>query len=169
MKKISITCPVHKKNRLKFIGSGFICTNKKCPHSSAKNRFPVLKKTPVLISDILLDTVCNKDNVKSYIARPTGGLRTVKTLFFNGSKTTRNNINLFIELVKKLSKRPKVLIIGSGQKGDSTQRLWDDEAIELIGTDIYASENVDIICDALPAFPLQSFDEIYSGSFRACH
>jgi SAM-dependent methyltransferase len=53
-----------------------------------------------------------------------------------------------IERVKLRSRRPRVLVIGGGAIGSGAERLYRDDAIELVGTDIYASANVEIVADA---------------------
>ena len=53
-----------------------------------------------------------------------------------------------------------MLVIGGGQKGDGTKKLWADKRIEVHSIDIYGSANVDLICDA-HYLPLE--DKFYDG------
>jgi SAM-dependent methyltransferase len=57
---------------------------------------------------------------------------------------------------------PKVLIIGGGARGAGTKPLYEAEGIQVVGTDVYASDVVDIIADAhrLP-FCDASFDGVW--------
>lgn len=53
----------------------------------------------------------------------------------------------FARLLKKRSKRPKLLMVGAGGKGIGTDVFYDDPNIQVIGFDIYASPLTHFIAD----------------------
>jgi SAM-dependent methyltransferase len=85
--------------------------------------------------------------------------RMLRRLTYGESTNTRRAIARFIGLLR--GKRPRVLVIGGGTVGSGTDALYADPAIELIGTDIYATDHTHLLCDAhqLP-FKDASFDGI---------
>ena len=101
-----------------------------------------------LVSEKRCDTVCIEGSNQTYIERPLSGFSRLKKLIVGESKTTKANCRLFIEELISKNKRPKVLMIGSGEKGSGTEELWNNKEIEIHGIDIYGSESVDVICDA---------------------
>ncbi len=54
------------------------------------------------------------------------------------------------------------MVIGSGEKGSGTEKLFSNESIFVVGTDIYSSETVDVVADAhyLP-FKNEVFDGVW--------
>lgn len=162
MRKISFCCPCQEKSKLKKIEDGFVCEHPKCVHSTVDNCFPVIKNVPVLISEEKCDTVFSAGSVKSLVSRPMSKFGFLKKIIVGESSTTKNNCTKFIQEVKKLSDRPRVLIIGAGEKGGGTDELWKDENIERHGIDIYVSDSVDAVCDAhyLP-FESNNYDGIW--------
>jgi SAM-dependent methyltransferase len=64
------------------------------------------------------------------------------------NQVAARNATRFIELARTLSDRPKVLIIGGGSKGEGTDELYADPALQLISFDIYASELTQFVADA---------------------
>ena len=63
------------------------------------------------------------------------------------SKITKKNCENFIKNLFLSSKKPKVLVIGGGDRGSGTDKLWNNKEIEIHSIDIYASDNVDVVCD----------------------
>lgn len=59
-----------------------------------------------------------------------------------------SNCAKFIELLKQGSERPVVLVIGGGTIGLGAEQLYRDRAIELVGTDVYASPHTILVVDA---------------------
>lgn len=148
MKDINLCCPCSKKSDLTKGKEGYICSQEDCPHSKTENAFPIANDIPILISETQTDTVCSLDAGKTYVERPFSELSTLKKLLVGESKVTKQNCNSFVDLVTKSLERPKVLVIGGGEKGSGTSELWKSENIEIISLDIYASNITDIVCDA---------------------
>jgi len=152
---IPVTCPCVEKAELQEVGDEYVCQRSGCPHSAGSGPFRKIAGIPVLISSEKCDTVCDPDSVRSYVSRPLGRFTFLRKVVVGESRVTREKCAEFIERLKKLSDRPRVLVIGSGERGSGTESLWGDEQIEIHGVDIYASDSVDVVCDA-HYLPLQS-------------
>ena len=161
MKEINLCCPACR-SQLTKCKEGYLCSQEECPHSKTANMFPISNDIPILISETQTDTVCSLGSGKSYVERPFSELSTLKKLLAGESKVTKQNCNSFVDLVTKSVKRPKVLVIGGGEKGVGTSKLWEAKSIEIISLDIYASNTTDIVCDA-HYIPIEdnSFDGVW--------
>lgn len=117
---------------------------------------------PVVISEILCDTLCDPAQVQTYVPRASSTLDRVKKALVGESGVTEANCDRFLALLKADADRPRILIIGSGERGRGTGALWDADDIERVGVDIYKSDSVDVVCDAhyLP-FLAGSFDGVW--------
>lgn len=160
MKKIPLTCPCKNKSSLIRLKKSFICNNKNCNHNLETNSFPIFNDIPVIISEEKTDTVCQIKFGKTYINRSSSNFTHLKKIIKGTNKTTKDNCEKFISKILTCNENPKVLVIGGGQKGDGTKKLWTEKKIEVHSIDIYGSENVDIICDA-HYLPLE--DGYYDG------
>ncbi len=58
------------------------------------------------------------------------------------------NANRFIKEAKRLSKNPRILVVGGGAIGSGAEVLYDDPAIKLVGIDIYPSPHIQVVADA---------------------
>ena len=159
---ITLCCPCVNKTKLDKCTEGYTCSGKECLHSSSLNAFPVINGIPFLISEIKTDTVCNLEYGKKYVERPFSKLGTLKKWIMGESAVTKKNCNSFVDFVDKLAERPKVLVIGGGQKGSGTTELWNNENIEIVSFDIYTSNTTDLVCDAhyMP-FEDDTFDGVW--------
>lgn len=154
MKKIIFCCPLCKSHLSKRENT-YTCTSNECKHSSLEDAFLENENIPVFISPYQ-DSVCDPKKITPYVSRgksffqPLQLLKTEKLqdLFYGNGKVTRENCKRFIKEIKQISKKPRVLVIASGAKGNGTSKLWSDEDIEVHGLDIYKSPSVDFICDA---------------------
>jgi len=155
--ELPLVCLCRNRPKLNKTGtnSGYRCSDSECIHSTVHGEFKIYKGIPVLISQSLCDTVCSTGADQKYVDRPLtkyGGLR---KLFIGESKVTKGNCKKFVAEMLSANERPKVLLIGSGEKGSGTDELWGNENIEIHGVDIYGSETVNAICDA-HYLPLES-------------
>lgn len=148
MKKIPLTCPSECKSALLRQKDYFICTNENCYHNNEINSFPIFNNIPIIISEKKTDTVCTVEFGKTYVNRPSSKFTFLKKIVKGVNKITKDNCEKFIKEILIHNEKPKVLVIGGGQKGDGTKKLWAEERIEVHSIDIYGSENVDLICDA---------------------
>ena len=69
-------------------------------------------------------------------------------LTFGGNPVAVSNSAKFIDLLKRESRRPVVLVIGGGTIGSGADELYHDDSIELVGTDVYASPHTVLVADA---------------------
>ena len=70
--------------------------------------------------------------------------------------------NRFMTELRKRRSRPAVLIIGGGTIGAGASALYKTSDIEIVGTDVFLSANVDVVCDghSLP-FESSTFDGVW--------
>lgn len=158
---INYYCPYCNNYKLIDRKISFQCSNGKCLHSKAKNFFIKKNNIPILISEKLCDTVVDQKNISSYVKRPNNLTYRLKTIFIDDNSITKKNAKHFVNLIKK-KKKPRVLIIGSGEKGKGSEIIWNDRKIERQGIDVYITPTVDVVCDAhyLP-FKESEFDGVW--------
>ena len=143
-----LMCPACKSDLSKS-GNNFICANRHCAHASSENYFSCIDGVPLLVSEILCDTVCSSLDASSLIPRSGdgGALKLLKKHLVGESKTTKSNIANFIGRLKRTNKNPLVLIIGSGEIGSGSDKLYSSE-MQIVGLDVYSSPSVDYVADA---------------------
>jgi SAM-dependent methyltransferase len=145
---LPLRCPCESKSPLKSVIDGYVCDLIECHHSRIENCFRLTSSKPILISDKNCDTVCNPENIYSYVPRSSTKIDWLKNIIVGENKISEENCIKFIRIAKELSTTPKILVIGSGKKGDGTAKLWNDENIEVHGIDIYSSPTVHVVGDA---------------------
>jgi len=157
-----IVCPCEEHSLLIRQNEKLKCSKKNCIHSKEEGWFSCVSDTPVLISEEKCDTVCSPHQVDSYVSRAEkSGIRSLLLKLLSGtSKTTLENCSNFVDLLISRSKNGRVLVIGSGERGSGTDRLFETESLLIIGTDIYLSDTVDVISDA---HYLPFKDEVFDG------
>ena len=127
---------------------GFRCTASACGRA-----YPTVGGQPVLVN--FDDSILAEDELKvsaaaSAIRRGgTGGFkrRVTHALLFD-NRVAAANAGRFIALARGVADRPKVLIVGGGSKGEGTDALYSEPALQLISFDIYGSELTQFIADA---------------------
>jgi hypothetical protein len=160
-----LRCPLCRAH-LRFEASEVFCSNSACQHSTAG--FPVCNGQPVLIdfdSSIFDQTNFEKD-AGSVLERDTNNSNL--RVKFGGFVISGNNpvasriAPLFVSYAKRNSPTPTVLVIGGGAIGSGAECLYTDPEITLVGTDVYASPNTQVVADAhqLP-FDDSSFDGVW--------
>lgn len=154
-KELPLTCPCALKKPLQETTSGYTCALPQCEHARADGEFTKTNNVPVLISETRCDTVCSANFDEVYVDRTASRYAPLKFWLIGGRDRARANCNHFIAQVLKRNNTPKVLVIGSGTTGVGAEALWHHSAIEVHGVDIYASDTVDVICDA-HYLPLES-------------
>lgn len=160
MKTIPLTCPCPLKSDLLNQESCYLCLNPDCEHSRSGHGFPVVGSVPILISESRTDTVCSRETGRVYVKRSPRHWHGLKRLVVGESAETKANCTRFLERLTALAVRPKVLVIGGGEKGSGTEQLWSHKSIEIHSIDIYASDTVDVVCDG-HYLPLK--DDQYDG------
>ncbi len=148
--KRSVRCP-RCSSSLRGIDVQPSCSNAACEYS--ETGFPVVDAQPVLIdfANSIFDrrmyhgdtgSVMPRDvtrrSVGSRLHRLTSGKNPIAT----------TNCAKFIDLMKRSSEWPVVLVIGGGTIGSGADELYSDDSIELVGTDVYASPHTVLVADA---------------------
>ena len=128
----------------------FSCTNPSCPLS--KRPFRSIDNRPVLVdfeNSILDENRFLSTNGASPVEGRDASLakRVTKRVLFPPSPVTKANVARFIRLLKKAKDNPTVLVVGGGVVGSSIDELYEDQAIRLIGFDIYCSTLIQFVAD----------------------
>jgi len=141
------------------------CTNSTCIYSL--KGFPLAGGQPVLIDfdNSIFERSAYLDGSGSVLPRDDSG-RSFRTRLRNAAmgsnKVARTKCAELLHLVKSTSPNPIVLVIGGGAIGAGAIALYEDSAVTVIGTDVYASSNTDLLADghALP-FHDRVFDAVW--------
>ncbi|MBD3665443.1 class I SAM-dependent methyltransferase [Sulfitobacter aestuariivivens] len=85
-----------------------------------------------------------------------------KRVLLGQNRVTPASARQMLELLRKDTDAPLILIIGGGTISDSAQVLYDSECARIISFDVYASDHTDFIADA-HAIPLrdESVDAVW--------
>lgn len=164
--KTNLVCPCENKSKLKDIGLGYICMEQNCIHHLNKNCFNFNGGVPVIISEEKTDTLCQSSNVASYVSRQSRETFVGKIIVYakklqGTSPASKKNCEDFLTFVSANSENPRILIIGSGEVGSGSDRLYT-AGLQVTGIDIYITGSVDVVCDAhyLP-FESECFDGVW--------
>lgn len=127
---------------------GFLCTRPECGQS-----YPVINGQPTLVDfedSILIEDVLRNTAARSAIQRgSSGGLkRRVTRALLPSNREAARNARRFVDLTRASSKNPKVLVVGGGSKGEGSDALYADPALQLISFDIYSSDLTQFVADA---------------------
>ena len=69
-------------------------------------------------------------------------------LFEGSNQTAVENSLAVLRALKSLSPEPKLLIIGGGALGAGVKTFLEDNSVQVVATDIYASVNTHLVSDA---------------------
>lgn len=141
------------------------CSSSGCVYHTAG--FPLVNEQPVLID--FESSIFDRPNYRSdndsvldrdVDRRSWGSL--AHRLAFGKNPVAASNCTRFIELLKQLSGRPTVLVIGGATIGSGADDLYSDPLLDVVGTDVFSSRNTVIVADAhkLP-FEDGSFDGVW--------
>ena len=159
-KFIPFCCPLCKSKLLKT-ENVMVCSNKECNHSKDSYSFKISDDVPILISPDFTDTLFESDQVNSYLPRKSNHLIFIRNKIISSpSKVSEENCKNFIKEIFSLNENPKILVIGSGEKGSGTDELWQKNNLIIHGTDVYKTPYVDFISDS-HYLPLE--DSYYDG------
>jgi SAM-dependent methyltransferase len=144
-----IRCP-RCSSPLREQGAQLRCTSADCEYHTTG--FPVVNAQPVLIDfpasvfDRKMYLGSNGSALDRDVTRKSIGSR-LHRFAFGKNPVAAANCRQFLDLLKETSKRPCVLVIGGGAIGSGADQLYDDPTIELIGTDVYASQYTVLVAD----------------------
>jgi SAM-dependent methyltransferase len=139
------------------------CSDAACEYS--KIGFPLIDGQPVLIdfATSIFDREMYRRHHGSALKRDVT-LRSIGSRLhqftFGMNPVAAKNCTTFIELLKKVSQRPVVLVIGGGTIGFGADELYNDSSVELVGTDVYASPHTALVADA---HKLPFEDKVFDG------
>jgi SAM-dependent methyltransferase len=108
---------------------------------------PVLIDFAASIFERMTYDAGNGSVLRRDVGRRSAGSR-LHRLTFGGNPVAVANSRRFIDLLKRESSRPVVLVIGGGTIGAGADELYNDDGIELVGTDAYASPHTVLVADA---------------------
>lgn len=144
----------------------FRCSNSTCKYS--KTGFSSIRGAPILIdfdSSIFEERQFIEGCGKSVIARDGFGVylrAKVRGLGSGENKMARKFCARLVSDLRANCDRPCILVIGGGTVGSGARALYGASDIDVIGTDVYQSDNVVLVADAhqLP-FADCSFDGVW--------
>jgi SAM-dependent methyltransferase len=127
------------------------CSN--CEREYSESGFPLIDMQPVLIdfAASIFDREMYCGGYGSALRRDVTGRSLGSRLHrftFGKNRVAASNCARFPELLKEGSERPVILVIGGGTIGHGANELYRDSAIELVGTDVYASPRTTLVADA---------------------
>lgn len=108
---------------------------------------PVLIDFVASIFERRMYDAANGSALQRDVSRRSMGSR-LHRLTFGGNPVAVSNSTKFIDLLKRESRRPVVLVVGGGTVGLGADELYRDDSIELVGTDVYASPHTVLVADA---------------------
>lgn len=135
---------------LTLLGKLTFCVNNNCSFSS--DGFPMVHGQPVIIDfdDSIFDRKAYEQTDGAVIARDTSRRSPGSRLhnIINGSNpVAAGNCTRFLNALKLYVKHPVVLVIGGGTIGAGADELYADPAVQVVGTDVYASRNTCLLVD----------------------
>lgn len=115
--------------------------------SSPTRKFKVYQGTPILLPlhSVAID---NGDIVSLVPRRRHPVLRAISRFISGANRVAAVNAKIFLSLLRRENKRPRVLIVGAGMIGDGSELLYEMTDVDLIAFDIYRTDCVQIVADA---------------------
>lgn len=155
-----LLCPVCKRGAIVRNATSAQCTDAGCSEV-----FPVIDGRPALID--FAQSIVDRDRLARTAAadlgrRPNGLRRQVMRGLFGIDRSAAAAADTLAGELAGLGHRPRLLVIGGATIGSGAERLYDDPATDVIGFDVYASPNVQLVADAhsLP-FIDAAFDAVW--------
>ena len=145
---LALACPRCHAALNGAAGEAFTCTNADCGLS--RQDFPVLFGKAVLVdfdASILTKEAIGAGGGTPGVGRHLGLKARLRNLITGPNRVAGPNAERMIEEMRKASPKPRLLIIGSGEIGAGSEAFYATTGLEVVGIDIYASENVDCIAD----------------------
>jgi hypothetical protein len=148
--KRRLRCP-RCSSSLRDLGLHPSCSDTSCEYSEIG--FPLIDRQPVLIdfAASIFDREMYRGDHGSALQRDVTGRSVgsrIHQFILGTNLIAASNCAKFTELLKKVSERPVILVIGGGTIGLGADELYSDSAIELVGTDVYASPYTALVADA---------------------
>jgi SAM-dependent methyltransferase len=132
---------------LDLVGATPRCTNTDCLY--ATEGFPIVNGQPVLI-DFERSIISRSDLAGSYKPRDVSGSNfstRVWRFIFGANPVAPVKSRAMLELAKRNADYPVILVIGGGEIGAGADTLYSDPEVQIVGTDVYASANTQVLAD----------------------
>ena len=128
-------------------GPDLRCSDPSCAYAVAG--FPIVGGKPALID--FDDSIVDREDLlrgagASPLSRSRGVLRRLRAWAAGTNAEAAGNCEIFLREIRALAD-PCVLIVGGGGRGSGTEALYAARDVERVGTDIYASPDVDVLAD----------------------
>lgn len=128
-------------------GVSWRCGNRACDYGAVG--FPSVGNTPVLID--FADSIVDRESLlgesgASPLSRSRNALRRLREWAAGPNAEAAGNCRVFLERCRAF-RDPCVLVVGGGGRGSGTEALYEARDIRLVGTDVYASPDVEILAD----------------------
>jgi SAM-dependent methyltransferase len=134
-------------------GGEWRCAGASCRY--ADEPFPVVGGVPALVD--FEHSVLDADRLRAVAgasevprSRFAGTLR---RLLHPANTTAPRNVARMVELLRRDSPRPRILVVGGGTVGDGLEELYADRSVDLVAFDVYASPVTQFVGDG-HAIPL---------------
>jgi SAM-dependent methyltransferase len=130
---------------------GWRCSDVTCHY--ATDPFPVVAGTPALVDfeqSVLSSEALTASAAASLVARPDRpGIvkRMLHPANRQAPRLAARMVDLLLADARTIDRRPRILVIGGGTIGDGLEALYDDERVDLLAFDVYASANVQLVAD----------------------
>ena len=128
-------------------GAPWRCGDADCGYAEAG--FPTIDGKPALVD--FADSILDRDQLiqsagASFIARAPTTLRRLREWAVGRNEVAAGNCRRFIEQCRAFD-APRVLVVGGGARGSGAEALYEAPDLRVVGTDVYASPNVEILAD----------------------
>ena len=141
------------------------CSGTDCVFS--KTGFPRASGQPVLIDfeRSIFERSAYDDDRGSVFERDDSGrgyaLR-LRRMLTGSNPVTPEKSKQMVQILGRETPRPVVLVIGGGAIGAGADHLYNTQGIQVVGTDVYASTNTNVVADGhfLP-FQNETFDAVW--------
>jgi Methylase involved in ubiquinone/menaquinone biosynthesis len=160
----TILCCPRCHGAVEQAGARWICREVTCLYATVG--FPVTQGQPVLVDfeTSIFDRASYEAGLGSVLPRDDSGrgLRTMLRRAVLGHNTEAARMcDTLLHHLRREAARPRVLVLGGGAIGSGITALYEDPSIEVVGTDVYASVNTQLVADG-HALPFQDgvFDAV---------
>lgn len=136
---------------IRMEGAHLGCSSPACPYAAGSG-FPLIGRHPALVD--FTDSILSRDELErsqgaSPVARGAGGpLRWIRALHSPVNRVAERHSRDLLSRLRGGRAKPRILIVGGGTIGNGAHALYEDDAVELVAFDIYASPFTQFIGDA---------------------
>ncbi len=147
-----LRCPrCRAKLELETAHNSLQCANPRCSGHDAE-KYAIINGQPVLVAfenSLLEEQHVLKTKAASVVRRRRHRLAdVVRRIAYGPSSIAASNCKKFLDLLRKVSDTPRLLIVGGGTVGKGAGTLSDVEDVCCINFDIYSSSETDFVADA---------------------